>query len=60
MGPVLGLIFIIIDKKKRASLYGGSLRFTASLLYTVGFIFLLPAGGVLLHLCITLNGISFI
>jgi len=29
-----------------ASLYGGSLRFTASLLYTVGFIFLFTAGGV--------------
>lgn len=29
-----------------ASLYGGSLRFTASLLYTVGFIFLFTVGGV--------------
>lgn len=29
-----------------ASLYGGSLRFTASLLYTIGFIFLFTVGGV--------------
>lgn len=28
-----------------ASLYGGSLRFTASLLYTIGFIFLFTIGG---------------
>jgi heme/copper-type cytochrome/quinol oxidase subunit 1 len=32
-----------------ASLYGGSLRFTTSLLYTVGFIFLFTAGGVFIY-----------